>query len=204
MASDSLSARIWSTSARCRATSSGHDADAGSARKAFTASSTAPNVGVCEVANLDIGLRTFTIEPNSAGLPDTTVSVAVLGSQTVVANAVLGATQGGLTVGIYNTAGQGVSGVSIVVTDANGGTASCAATNTSGVCTVTGLPLGTVSVTASKTGYLPIRGTATITAGGGSLSLTAVSSNAIAVFVVEDDFNQPVSGATITVTGGGG
>ncbi len=114
----------------------------------------------------------------------------------------------GIIKGIVTDAssGQPIGGVSITVTGAyNGSTA----TGVDGSFIFTNVIPGTVAITAYKSGYYPVSGTGTVVAGGilffnpqlSTQPTTATTGN-ITGKVVDASTSQPITGATISISGG--
>ncbi len=112
---------------------------------------------------------------------------------------------------VKDGAGQALAGVTITVTPV-GGTALTATTNAQGSYTIGNVPAGTLTLSASKSGYVNASASATLAAGAtGIFSPTLKSSNdpsvtqvTISGQVVAVDTKAPLPGVTVTIETSGG
>ena len=124
-----------------------------------------------------------------------------LGSVPLTANPTTGTVQGMIKDVSTSTA---IAGTTITVSGTSTWTA---VTITDGSYKITGIAPGTISVSASKTGYSTVSGTGTVTAGGTltfspSLSTTPpTETTGVLKGTVTNNTGQPISGATISITG---
>ena len=171
-------------------------------------SATTTDTGAFTLSNVPSGNQTITFSLTGYATALASVNIAAgainnLGDIFLSANPTTGIIKGTVT---DEANGQPLSGVTITLTGSFSGTT---ATGTDGMFIFTNVPTGSVTLAASKTGFDPVTGTGTITAGGilffnikmNTTSPLPTTGNLTGK--VYDGFtNKPIQGAAISVSGG--
>jgi hypothetical protein len=180
-------------------TNSGGAAISG-ATVAYSGGSTATaSNGSYTLSNVATG--TVSVTASAGGYTSSTQSVIVTANTTTTANFTLAAviTVGTISGTVTNSSGTAISGATVSY---SGGTAS---TGSNGSYTLANVPAGTVSVTASATGYQSSTLSVNVTAGvttTQNFTLTATVTAGTISGTVTNSSGNAISGATVSYTGG--
>lgn len=158
---------------------------------------TAPD-GTYTLASVAAGSVTVTASMSGYQSGSQNVTVAVGVDTTVPAIQLAPISPGGITGTVVNSGGTGISGASVT------GAGLTATTNSSGAYTLTNVPAGTVTLTASAPSYQPASETVTVTAGNSTTApaMTLVSNLGNVTGKVTDTSNNPIVGASVSFGGG--
>jgi hypothetical protein len=153
--------------------------------------------GSYTLANVNAGAATVTA--SLAGYQTATDSVTVTAGATTTANFTLSpnASTGTITGEVTNIkSGAALAGATVKWNNTS------VSTNSSGVYTIANVSAGSDPLTASATGYLPVNGTASVTAGGTSTLNFQLATAGIIKVTAVNTAGAADPGATITIQGG--
>ena len=145
--------------------------------------------------------QTYTVKASATGYQDATFTSTANDTSDAVA-LVLNQIPGSMKVTVKDSTGKTVSGVTLTLSV--GPTAGTATTDTNGVATFDSLLPGDYTVTASNTGSPSITGSVsgqTVSSGNQTNTNLTINDGSMTV-TVKDSANNPVAGATVTLSGG--
>ncbi len=151
--------------------------------------------GAYTLSNMQAGAVSITAA--ATGYQSSTQTVTVTANTTATANFTLSATVGTISGTVTNSTGTGISGATVSYT---GGSITA---GTNGAYTLSNVPAGPVSVTASATGYQSSTQTVTVTAGTTTTQNFTLSTAAGTITgTVATSSGTAISGATVSYNGG--
>ena len=155
--------------------------------------------GSYTLSNLPAGAATITASLTGFAAGSTSVTV-VAATTTTAPNITLSSSSGSITGTVKSSTGTVIAGASVGF---GGGTAT---TNASGVYTLTGVPVGTVNLVASASGFTSVTQNVTVTGGAtatANFTLTASGATGTVTGKITNISNgAALSGATVSWSGG--
>lgn len=154
--------------------------------------------GTYTLASVNVGSATVTASLAGYQSASQSVTVTAGSNTTVPAIQLVPLNPGGITGSITDNQGNPINGASVT------GAGLTSTTNSSGVYTMSNVPAGSVTLTASAAGFQPATETVTVTTGNTMTApaMSLVSNVGNVTGKVTDPSNNPISGASVSFGGG--
>ena len=154
--------------------------------------------GQVTIGNITVGSYTFTASKNGY-TGATSASTAISNGGTATVGIAITQQYGSATITV-TSGGSGVSGATVTVN----GTGLSGTTDTNGQVTISNIPVGSYTFTASKTGYTGATSASTAISNGGTATVgIAITQQYGSATITVTSGGNEVSGATVTVDGTG-
>ena len=158
-------------------------------------STTTSSTGTYTLSNVPAG--TVSVTASATGYQNSIQSVTVTAGTTTTQNFTLSAATGTISGTVTNSSGTAISGATVSY---SGGSTT---TSSTGTYTLSNVPAGTVSVTASATGYQNSIQSVTVTAGTTTTQNFTLSATTGTISgTVKNSSGTAISGATVSYSGG--
>jgi hypothetical protein len=176
-------------------TNSGGSAIAGATVSYSGGSTISAGNGTYTLSNVSVG--TVSVTASATGYQGSTQSATVAANATTTQNFTLSTAAGAITGTVTNSGGSAIAGATVSY---SGGSTTSAG---NGTYTLSNVPVGTISVTASATGYQSSTQSATVAANATTTQNFTLSTAAGAITgTVTSSGGSAIAGATVSYSGG--